>query len=738
MSTVEAKETSGVTSLEPVIGIGTTSVDVNRQFTGRRGWHKFFIYRKPTRQQAGASESFPPEPSVRHRDLLNRITYRPKDVLRYISPTYGKPFHQLVQAAKDAGPQGSWRRVKVSGTAPTRLRLSDWAVGKIPGRADIDPCSVLIKLGRVMVSLPLLWVVLSFPYTRSRPEGMVHSYPGFLGRCWEYPKHARSKVDAHPRAPRMALDQQGHKFNVVGEQARLLTPRLLVVKVGDDWVLQPGDYRPYLFISHTSSHYPDAESKQELERMAKALAVEEGVDAYWLDYICRAQQQPELTDDVHRICDVTRGARKVCIALPEVSDARIREWGNRMWTLPEVLLAADDKIVVFSPKEQKTMTKTDIAGTAWLATWSDPNGQTYINDEQVETTRLLAEHYTKTATLSRLELISAALGALRFRYIQSDDPSRKADLAHALMALLQHRPRMDPTDDEFQALARLSLSNDSDSIVERMMCMLPANIPQNGSWFAGEDQFGAKLWDIEPKCQVAGVAHDSSVILDGCRGISIRWKNFPRLHYLNRITWKKLWAEIGLRGGPYLIWIGIGLRSSFVATSPVLAWVGVFLIIVSLIIVFTAPWCIVTLYGGKVWGQRPWLIGIEGTLPIETIERLTFGNSIGRFQYAPSSSLLCEGDNFERVGVQPHIHGKVPPGHRVFTLVDTGTMMVTVFSAVRPPSVALLCGNEGGMIRAALCSYDRSTNCLHKETVVRMETPMWDKAQLLSWVKVGG
>lgn len=64
-------------------------------------------------------------------------------------------------------------------------------------------------------------------------------------------------------------------------------------------------------------------------------------------------------------------------------------------------------------------------------------------------------------------------------------------------------------------------------------------------------------------------------------------------------------------------------------------------------------------------------------------------------------------------------------------------MTVTVFAAARPPSVALLCGKEGGMLRAVLCSYKRSTNALTKECVLRMDSTMWDESEALGWVKLG-
>jgi hypothetical protein len=52
---------------------------------------------------------------------------------------------------------------------------------------------------------------------------------------------------------------------------------------------------------------------------------------------------------------------------------------------------------------------------------------------------------------------------------------------------------------------------------------------------------------------------------------------------------------------------------------------------------------------------------------------------------------------------------------------------VTIFLSPRPPTVALLCGKEEGMLRVALCSYNELTNSLRKENVLRMETKMWDR-----------
>jgi hypothetical protein len=301
------------------------------------------------------------------------------------------------------------------------------------------------------------------------------------------------------------------------------------------------------------------------------------------------------------------------------------------------------------------------------------------------------------------------------------------------MGLLGHRPRANPTDNQFQALARLSLANDSDRIVERMMCMLPDYDARSGgsrhnNKFVLKDQLGANLWDIEPLCQVAGVCEGSAVILDGCRGASIRWKDIPSIAYLQRQTWKRAILAYGLRSGTF--WFSAGISIAFLLNKGL----GVIIIIISLILMFGSPWTITKLYGGKVWGAAPWLIGFEGTLPIAKVEQMTFGDAIGRFSYAPSSSLWQGKDRNERIGNGPAwIEGsapkpQLPPGQRFFTLIDTGTMTVTVFAAEKPPSVALIVGREGGMLRVALCHYERSTATLFKETVLRMESPMLDCA----------
>ena len=404
-----------------------------------------------------------------------------------------------------------------------------------------------------------------------------------------------------------------------------------------------------------------------------------------------------------------------------------------LWTVPEVLLSASDEIK-FCALGEKFDVKTEVYTKIELAAsvWTDG-----------EVTRRLAEHYTGTLTLSRLELISLALKALISR--RQERPFTPGDVAYSLMSLLNYRPRMNPEDNLFQALARLSLANDSDRIVERMVCLLPDLNQTRHTKFVLEDTLGAQLWDVEPLCQVAGVGEGNEIILDGCNAVSIRWKDIPRIEYDTRLSWKKLGATYSLRSGSYWFIIGVALTSSGSQTGNAgLEGFGIFLLLVGIALIIAAPWSIKALYGGKVWGQSPWLVGFEGVLPIREIERMTFGNAIGRLKYAPSSNLYSERDDFERIGKGPAFIERpgsvapptIPTGHRIFTLIDTGNLTVSVFTAERPPSAALILGKEGGMLRVVLCSYERSNNTLHKETVLRMETPMLDKAVIHGWLKL--
>lgn len=133
------------------------------------------------------------------------------------------------------------------------------------------------------------------------------------------------------------------------------------------------------------------------------------------------------------------------------------------------------------------------------------------------------------------------------------------------------------------------------------------------------------------------------------------------------------------------------------------------------------------------------LFGFEGYLDIESIESKIFGAKLNRLRWSPNGSSLSRHytNEFDECVARdptqdPEVKKKVedavtsldPKAMRIFTLVDTSTMTVTLFEAVRPPVTILVCASEGGMQRAIACSFDWLTGTCYRETVLRMETPV--------------
>src|SRR6266536_3749242 len=135
------------------------------------------------------------------------------------------------------------------------------------------------------------------------------------------------------------------------------------------------------------------------------------------------------------------------------------------------------------------------------------------------------------------------------------------------------------------------------------------------------------------------------------------------------------------RSASLWFFIGLGLAASHVKE---LVGVGVPMLLIGIAPLVYSPWGICTIYGGKVWNQSAWLVGFEGALSIEEIERKTFGNYNERLSYVPSSNAFSQRQNDERIGVNPKwIENtmlpppELPPRHRLFTLIDTGSMTVS-------------------------------------------------------------
>jgi hypothetical protein len=566
---------------------------------------------------------------------------------------------------------------------------------------------------------------------------------------WGYPRVARNLLE----------DPRRKSIPVPRFPDRILRPRYLCflrhpsdretlhgadILLVNEW-LELHDYEDathYLFMSYTGLQFNrnSMDDSKALRQMAERATRDAGLQAYWTDVDCMPPQ--DLEEDVYRICDVVRGAHTLAIAVaPCFYDDKhvtstvdlLKMWGTRMWTWPEVLLApAGSRILIYTRGQDMQhpleLDKRNFAVSAWD---DAPDG------------RQLVDHYEGTLILSRLELVLLALKCLKSR-LGGTIEYCKGDLSYALMGLLRQRPKVDKNDSAFQAFARLSLANDSDLLLERMICMLPRS--RSEDWSAMDDAWDVSPWDIYPTCQIAGIGDHDTVIIDGAFGATIKWDSFAKVAFTSRESWSRMTVRGLLRGTPLWFITGVAFLS-FGLTAP-----GAIFLILALITILTSPLAVQHCYSGKLWGTQPWLFGFEGYLDIDTIERNIFGFPYGRLHWTPFGSPLARhGENLygECEGRDPvmaddsvrNLVDAAPSSAygdpKIFTLVDTNTMTVTLFEAVRPPVVALLCGSEGGMQRAVMCSYDWTSQTLYRETVLRMETRVLEKMSRVGRARFG-
>jgi hypothetical protein len=259
------------------------------------------------------------------------------------------------------------------------------------------------------------------------------------------------------------------------------------------------------------------------------------------------------------------------------------------------------------------------------------------------------------------------------------------------MGMFSRRPLVDKTDNAFQAFARLMLANDTDMFLERLLCVEhKGGLP---CWKIPQDFWDVKLWDINPTCRVSGIGCNSSLIVDGVLGASISSAS----QYSNSQSESPRWRlgsdkfrRSGKLGKPqkvatfFIVFSGYTTlqqaETSIPGTNGQLSWSKTGSI-------FSSP---SEEYGSAV-GQDPMC-------------RDSFRSLIEQLQYQP------EERNAE-----------------IFTLVDTLTMTATLFLASKQPRIALSCGDEGGVHRVLLCSYDESTQVCFRETVLRMERRVSEK-----------
>jgi hypothetical protein len=540
-------------------------------------------------------------------------------------------------------------------------------------------------------------------------------------------------------------------------QAEGQPAKLLAV---DDWIAQCKDHTPisYVFVAYTAEQFRTPEDIPALLHIADAAARNAGVQAYWIG--CSCMDTSNLQEDVYRICDVIRGAHSLAIAVGEPlnrvqgvsTDDLLQQWGSRMWTFPEVLLApAGKEIKVYTRNTDllrpMTVAKNQFAAKAWK------------HDAHVA--RQLIDHYEGNLILEPLELMVLALECLhkreRGKYLPGDH-------SYALMGLVRIRPKIDPSDSPFQAFARLSLANGSDQLLERLICVMPKNPDQ--PWHSMDDAYGTKLWEILPQDRsIAGIGDDDTIILDGCHAANVRWKSFTPVAYTRKWSFKRWVLSFFLRFSGIFFMTGAGMMGGQGAVRDT----GAAIFALGFIFLALSPWLTRIVYLGKFWGTQCWYFGFEGYMDIESIERQLFGANLGRMKWTPYASPLSRHhrnkhgecvpddpttDEAVKAMVERAKHAQ-PGDQRIFTLVDTGksfstdhifmcadqqplgSMTATLFQAARPPVCFILAGAEGGMQRAIGCSYDWTTGTLYRETVLRLETTVQDSMKRVPRVKIG-
>ncbi|KAJ2998825.1 hypothetical protein NUW58_g209 [Xylaria curta] len=529
----------------------------------------------------------------------------------------------------------------------------------------------------------------------------------------------------------------------------------------------------YVFVSYTRAQFhtytrddmrewdaPESEDERELRDFMYAqgeidrqrllevgiqAAHDAGVKAFWIDVYCMDDAEARKMDS-HRICDVARGAKSMVIALQDTVRSRalaqpaqavdelLQNWSSRLWTLPEMLLAPtrhDLKIYLArgGVKFCDTIPKRSMAARAYRG-------------RDATLVRQLVDHFEASQQLTLTELLTIGLECLVNR---DTNPFMPADQVYALMTMVRRRPMPNENDSLFEAFAKLSLLNDSNSLLERLICTLPRR--RGEPWHKLEDFWGAKLWDIEPTVQVSAIASDQTVVLDGGFGATIDWSRLTKVGFLKRKTIWRIIGESIARLAPIWLIISITLLASVsqpsLRNSPILP-LGIIFFIVAFSTVAILPYAMLSLYSGKFWSTQALLIGLEGHADIEWLEIQLFGFAQGRLQWSAWGStqslhrprptaddtMWTEG---EVEALEPHdteLENADPMSKsraRLFTIVDTYSMTASLVWADHPPTAALVCGQEGGMRRVLLCSYDYNTQSFHRETVIRMPTKVLDR-----------
>ncbi|KAK1638800.1 hypothetical protein BDP81DRAFT_422687 [Colletotrichum phormii] len=535
------------------------------------------------------------------------------------------------------------------------------------------------------------------------------------------------------------------------------------VKVSD-YLEQHGDDvdLEFVFVSYTrlqfrvateeelNKHdYPDEatrDANKEVARQDREILAKWGMDAakrvgkraFWLDFECVRNddgiaRSTSSSQDVYRICDIVRAAHSMIIAIgppandkvasvladsepPEYKRENVtpwlRQWGSRLWTLPELLLCpAEYRIrlyVLGDPTEPKELAKRNFAERAW---------------DDAEAVKELVDHFEGSAILTDLRLIEAALACFSRR---QTDQFNKGDIAYATMGLFpnRHRPPVNKEDSGFQAFAKLSIANDSGAFLSRLISLSP---PDGAPWHQVEDTWGARLSEIFPSVSISGVVGADTVMLDKVYGATIHWDNIEPEPYFDR--------SFGMR---YVVFVGFSYFACFSIPMAFSLFTGIANIVLSdfmrlsiwqvymwllplaLVFALLFPIVLISTRGRVKQPAKSRLIGIEGIVDSASIEKHLWGFNHGNLTATNPQHYTDEAD-LRALSTSSQSSGpSIGSGSFAFTLVDTYLMTVTHFQCHLPPVAILECGSEGGLQRTLLCSYDARTNTFHRQAVLRV------------------
>ncbi|KAG2151031.1 uncharacterized protein EDB93DRAFT_317932 [Suillus bovinus] len=662
--------------------------------------------------------------------------------LRYTSPSSGKCKRLIVQCV-NPNSTSDWNERDIRSNAPLSTRLAGWLT-----RMMFNPSSESFLW---LFVWPLYIIALLIP--SSDHAFAIHYKPylmRFVGQLWA----ARSPREYSLRVGAGEDDER------VRRVTHALYPRFLIVFNKDRRVWTRVDAEavvwrtPYVAVTYSYADVMNSGSMEELINRVRHATLDQGFDAYWLDHECLLDGPTGKAQDLYRMSDVYRLASFTLIMLFHENAWPI--WGSRVWTLPEALLSRELRYKAGN----NAVTPINLIQIASLAYRHQDKESQIINSyglgkdplERLERNLQLKEAIWRRDSYSS-EITSQD---------EKSEERYHAEKVYALMGFFEHRILPDAKETELQALARLFMANDNDRIADRMISMFPKDRKGINQWYTNDDEYGAKLWDIEPSVQVIGITINGSLVLDGCRAAAIRWKNFPSVAYATRRSIRRLLVLTV----PYValiflilscVMISTGNQSTYTSaygyggssTSPQVAGGGV-LLAFSLIFLILAPVFTSYAHSGRIVLARPWLVGVKGVLSAQEVSDHLYGRQIWnsrRTLYTPSGSHLARprksDSNFREGHVSQYEAALAAPafdpieGH-MFTLVDTISGTIYYFRAHRPPTVCLFTGSEGGQGRFVLASEECSSNELRRETVLRMPTFISAYMHSCDWVALGG